>query len=165
MLRNAKRHLLYRDHPNGGAVFAEKAVALRIDAIHRALDKAKTWGEFRRMLPKGEWAKLERQLMEDGDPRSAEDDDEAIRWDLDDTPFSGYGGSIPSASDGDYPLWLQQVQDKILPSDILKTFATLKDSVLNGYFWYIEEEKGDQIAALLRARGYTVERADKLQFW
>jgi hypothetical protein len=159
-----KPHLLYRISHNGGAVFAEKTVAHRIDAIQRALSEAKTWGEFRRMLPKGEWKHIVGEISEHhGDPRSDSGDD-IPRWDLDETPFNGFG-DMPGVSDGDYPPWLQQAQDKILPADILKNFAKLKDSVLNGSFWQIDEDKADQVAAVLRARGYMVERADNLQFW
>jgi hypothetical protein len=45
----------------------------------------------------------------------------------------------------------------------LENFATLKDTFLDGSFSHIAEDKADQVAALLWARGYKVERADNFE--
>jgi hypothetical protein len=157
-------HLLYRISHNGGAVFAEKSVAHRIDAIHPALSEAKTWREFRRMLPKGEWKEIVGKISEWYDESRPDDESDVLRWDLDETPFNGFE-DVPGVSEGYYPPWLEKAQDQILPADILENFATLKDTFLDGSFSHIDEDKADQVVAALRAKGYKVERADNLLFW
>src|ERR1700750_2756841 len=81
--------LLYTQHPNGGLVFATARSAVRCATINRALSKATTWGEFRRMLPEDEWYDIVDMVEQaHGLPPDDPHDlgQEITRWDLDDTP-------------------------------------------------------------------------------
>ena len=68
--------LVYKVDAERGALFAFAETAMRSHAIQCALSDARTWGEFRRLLPAGEWADLEECLAvdEDDDCRPWEDD-------------------------------------------------------------------------------------------
>lgn len=145
----SKEPVLYRAHPNGGAVFAYESDARRTDAIYRALQDAKTWGQFREMLPEGEWASIRRMVKRIPNERTA---------------FEGYE-DIPAASDGDYPPWLQQQLADVLPAIILDRFAEQKSSAVNGLYWHIDWDKADQVAEALRELGLKVSPADELKFF
>jgi hypothetical protein len=162
-----KETLLYRIHPNGGLVFASAVDALRSDAIHRALEKATTWGEFRYRLPEGEWnqivdtvASAHELPLYDADEHAGED---IVRWDLNDTSFRFE--DIPGALDGDYPEWLQQSMDEVLPDDILSRWASKKSSMFNGSYWHIDPPAEEGIVRHLKLLGFDVRRADHLKFF
>jgi hypothetical protein len=79
-------------------------------------------------------------------------------------PFSGYD-DIPAAADGDYPPWLQQRLDDVLPQSILDRFAEQKSSQVNGRYWHIDAAKADEVAEALRTLGFEVRRAGELSFF
>ena len=153
--------LVYKYAANGGLVFQRVADAVYDEALHGALSEAKTWGEFRRLLPEGEWETIQDLLIDWGG--YDEDDPERERWELDETPFSPH--SIPGFSDGDYPTWAQQSLDEVLPEDLLLTFGTRASSVHNGPFWLVPHDAAEPLVAAPRARGYQVEAATFLRGW
>lgn len=158
--------LLYTQHPNGGLVFATAQSAVRCAAINRALSKATTWGEFRRMLPEGEWYDIVDMVeqahgLPPDDPTDATHD--MTRWDLDETPFRGVE-EIPAAGDGEYPEWLQQAMDQVLPEDILSRWGKRTYTVFNGAYWHLDPANEIKIVRQLKSRGYDVRRADDLEF-
>ena len=127
------------------ALFAERNKAERVAQIKTALLGSKTWGEFRRGLPEGEWEDL------------------PIEWEgeypSDDDPFTY--DDIPGASDGDYPEWLQQTQLEWFPQDLTEKYGgQVTSSVLNGPFLELPADKAEEIADALRLRGHTVEKTD-----
>jgi hypothetical protein len=54
--------LVYKFAGNGGLVFQSVHDALYDEAVHGALEEARTWGEFRRLLPAGEWEAIAERL-------------------------------------------------------------------------------------------------------
>ena len=157
--------LVYRAHPNGGAVFAEVSEAICLDAIHQALSDAQTWGEFRRLLPEGEWDVVEELLIEAYGALDGDDDPDPGRpeWELDDAKFDR--AAIPGCPEGDYPRWLQQSLDDLLPREVIEQYAKRTSSLINGAYWFIDATWADEVAAVLRRYGYAVERAEFLQFF
>lgn len=89
------------------ALFAERSKAERVAQIWRALNESKTWGEFRRGLPEGEWE----DLPIDWNGEEPSDDD----------PFSY--DDVPGAADGDYPEWLQKTQLEWFPEDLSEKYG------------------------------------------
>jgi len=147
--------LVYRES-RGTLVFAEPALAERVSAIHHALN-ASTWGEFKSRLPKGEFESLD--LQDDfGDEEGGA---EALPSDTDE--FNA--DRVPGFSDGDYPVWIQTLQDRFLPGDIARRFGKLESSVLNGAFWQFDPEVEVEMVQALRSRGYEIVRRDDLMFW
>jgi len=144
--------LLYRLVPhNGGAVFAKEDRVRLIARIHHALSAARTWGEFRQLMPMEEYRAIMRTYDEEEEPRPRPDE-----------PFSA--DAVGGFSDGDYPPWLQQEMERVIPIDILERFGVRDSTFLNGNFWHIPEEQMEPMARALRERDFEVIRADTLPF-
>jgi hypothetical protein len=75
-------------------VFIPVGRALQLAAIHRAIKVAKTWRQFREMIPAEDWNELLAEFREDD---WTPDPDEA---------FDCF--ALPGCEDGDYPEWPQQ---------------------------------------------------------
>lgn len=152
--------LVYRTHPNGGLVIVPREIAVHSDRIHRALTNARTWGEFRILLPPGEWEAVVRMLR---DIAEFYDDDGVPIWEFGHHEFDGYN-DIPAVPDGDYPPWLQKSLDDFIPLEVLTRFGKRKASARNGYFWCLPSENLPQISEVLEARGYTITSGADLRF-
>jgi hypothetical protein len=153
--------LVYKLAANGGVVFDSVKHALVDEAVNGALAEAQTWGEFRKMLPAGEWDSIEDALREAH--TFDEDDSDPPFWERPSTPFDP--AFIPGFSDGDYPRWAQQRMDDVLPGDLLEEFAEQRSSIHNGSFWFIPHDRADALAEALRSRGYRVEHTPFLRGW
>jgi hypothetical protein len=153
--------LVFKFAANGGVVVDSVERALRDEAVHGALSEAQTWGDFRRMLPLGEWTHIE-DLLREGHT-SDEDDSDPPFWERPNSPFDP--SVIPGFSDGDYPRWAQQCMDDVLPGDLLEEFAEQRSSIHNGSFWFIPHDRADALAEALRSRGYRVEHTPFLRGW
>lgn len=146
------RTLFYRVHPwNGGVVFADEERAKFISLIYEALRTARTWGEFKQLMPVKEYQKIRRQFDEQGEPRPRLDEDFS----------SEYVAGVP---DGDYPPWLQAEMERIIPRDILRQFGKSETTHLNGPYWHIPEAQIEPMATALRKRGFKVIKAEHLPF-
>ena len=155
MAKQKPKTLWYRESPaNGDLVFAIPEKATRVDAIHRAL-KSETWGEFRRRLPDDEYVQLAQKMFADAI--------EPMPVPLDDDPFDG--ALIPGYYDGDYPDWLQTQMEWILPKGIVKKYGTRVATRLNGSYFRIGADEGEEVAQALKRLGFKVERRDDLMFW
>ena len=129
-----------------GALFAERSRAKRVAAIHEALETSETWGEFKRKLPDGEWAKIVESYDCDSDDAPADDE-----------PFDAL--QVWGYADGDYPDWLQQVMLEWFPRDLIDKYGgEIWSSVHNGDALSLPGEKAEEIADDLRSRGNKVER-------
>lgn len=149
---------------NGGLVVQFMDDALYAEAIQGAIAEAKTYGEFRRLLPKGEWESIIERLAT---PEAWETEDQIWYEDPDfdwNTPFDG--SCIAGYDDGDYPGWAQAELDAVLPAAILAKYATAKDSIHNGRYWHIPHDSAPALIADLKALGYNVEdNANFLRGW
>ena len=156
--------LVVKEAGNGGLVVQSVRDALHEEAIIGALDEAKTYGEFRRLLPEGEWENVLDRLRT---PEAWEDADEAwyLAEDFDwNTPFDA--SDVAGYYDGDYPAWAQASLGAVLPEDLLQKYATVTHSVHNGPYFHIPHASASELIADLRARGYTVEEgAHFLRGW
>jgi hypothetical protein len=157
------RWLVYRQIPGLDLfVFADVDIAVHEDAIYSAIRASTTWGEFRRHLPAGEWARLREELF------LAEDeveDEHRSRWEDDNAPL--LSEHLPGYDDGEYPPvrseWLGSVED--FPNVLIKAHhETLAASPYRSVNWQIPEACAASVAATLREWGYLVEQADFLEF-
>jgi len=142
--------LVYRAirHQPEFLVFASREEAYYVHQISLAVEQAKTWDQFRSMLPPGEWQRL--QNLFDDEP---------------DGSGSFRAEALPGYSDGDYPPWLQTKIGRYLPAAVLAECCTKSESVINGSFWQIPLEKEAVLVARLRSLGYSVERKDDWSFF
>jgi hypothetical protein len=153
-----ERMLYFTQAPDGYLVFAPPKSAMFVDQLHRAIEESKTWGEFRRRLPAGEYEKLFAEVF--GTDPDAIAKDEYAQEPADDAEFSS--DFVPGYCDGDYPPWLATRQHRYLPAEVLREFGRQESSVLNGLFWQLDPAKAELIVTRLRSLGYTVERRDDL---
>jgi hypothetical protein len=145
---------MFNIHPgNGGLVFAEPERAQFVSRIHEAISNSSTWGELRRAMPRQEYSRLIRECFdEEGEPRPRGSDE-----------FDGE--QIPGYCDGDYPDWLQQEINGVLPEEVLREFAAVEDTMLNGPYIHIDPEHLPVIKARLEQLGYIVEDGTHLSFY
>ena len=152
-----QKRLFYRASPaNGGLVFATPARAEAISQIHNALENSKTWGEFRRAMPEGEYRSFAAQTysQDPDEPEAIPDDDEVFDC-----------GRIPEYNDGDYPPWLQPEMDLLLPEDLLDSYADVTTTAFNGSYFHIEQDREREFVEQLRRRGFEVEKRKDLMFF
>jgi hypothetical protein len=159
--------LFYTERPDQTSlVFAPPKVAEYNSAIHRALE-AKTWGEFKAIIPVKEYKQLLQRLrggQYDLESDDAHDADKHHTLPQSNEPFDPEFW-FPGFSEGDYPDWLQQKQDLWLPPATLRHFARCDTSVLNGDFWIIDPTFEKDIVDELRREGFSVTRRGDLSFY
>ena len=141
--------LFYRHAPHmESLVFAPPHVAQHISEIHTAFS-AETWGEFLRKIPQSEFWELWNSRCEDEEEPLPDPE----------LPFN------PAAiCEGDYPAWLQQDQDRWLPSEILERWGKRESSVMNGSFWIIDPAQEQEIVQRLSELGITARQRRDLRF-
>lgn len=151
--RETPRKLFYRVVPhNGGLVFAEPERAEYIAQIHAAIKSSKTWGAFLGNVPADEAHDVLRTICDAlGEQRPG-----------DNGPFSGE--AVPGWSDGEYPPWLQQELDGVLPRDVLSAFAKRTATAVNGYYWHIPQERLSEVVTALQNLGFTLVHRPCLEF-
>ncbi len=144
--------LYYRVVPhNGGVVFASPVRAKLIAAIHEAISTSDTWEQFRSRMPVDEFERLLASSFDDADERPEDSDH-----------FSG--SSIPDWEEGDYPHWLQQEMDRVLPRIVLDDYAEKMETSFNGHYWHIPAESCDEVCEVLKALGFVLEHRGDLPF-
>ena len=148
--------LYYRHSPaNEGVVIAEPARATYVADIHKAISTARTWGEFRNLMPFKEYRRLVIDYFgEPGNLQAVPADDEKF----DSSDIWGY-------DDGDYPPWLQAEIGQVLPPDLLDQYAQPIGTRLNGDYYHIEECAFVALKAELEARGYELVNRSDLFFY
>ena len=148
-----KDTVFYRTVPHYGClVFAPKEVALRVAGLHRALAKARTWGQFRAMVSPADYSEVVRASFDDMYERRPTSTDK----------FSAE--QVAGWSDGDYPEWLQQNMDLYLPEDLLQRYGEAEETVINGDVWMIPPENAAAMIHELEALGFIVKRRSDLPF-
>lgn len=141
-------HILYTTSDEfEGVVFAEKTRAEAIARVHDALRTATTWGDFKEKLTVDEFSEI--LQVKELDEEEV-DLDKRFRAD-----------SIPGYADGDYPTWLVAEMLDWFPKDlIVKYSGETAASTLNGDFLILPEDRAEEIAADLAARGHEVARSE-----
>ena len=142
---------LYYTTDYGGLIFALAEDAKYVARIHTAICDATTWAELRHLMPRKEYSKILKDYDEQDEPRPKGSD-----------LFSAE--QIPAYCDGDYPQWLQQDMDLVLPDDILDRYGKVENTRFNGAYIYIDPSHEDAIVADLKAEGYRVVKRNDLPF-
>jgi hypothetical protein len=144
--------LLYRTAFNGGLVFAHPDRAAYIHGIHSAIENSTHWADFRTAVPEVEYSRIMRYFDERGERRPADND-------LFDSE------RLPGYSDGDYPPWLQKEMASVIPEEILSKFGILKQTFVNGHFWFIPASAMEAICEALAEAGFQLEHTERMKFW
>lgn len=102
---------------------------VEVARIDQALSHSRTWGEFRAAMEPAEYER----------PVSLTCDDEERERPAPETPFRAE--ELPGYCDGDYPPWLQQEVDDVLPWEVIERFAEHEPTCING--WYVRFDPDD----------------------
>ena len=132
--------LRYCVHPNGGLYFVEASEARRVEQIEKALRVARTWGEFRTLLPAGEYQKIVSAM-------NNKPDDNAV--------FNA--NQVPGFSEGLYPPWHQSEMENLLPMSVLQTYGKRRFSEDYGSYFHINPSHWHKLVDELSMLGFKVE--------
>ena len=145
------RTIVYRHIHGDQLVFAFEDEARRVSEIRTAIKTAKTWGEFKKLMPHKDYSEIIQAI----------DDLEKMPTGLD--TFSA--DQVPGYHDGDYPTWLQAEMEHVLPAEILEKYAYQELSVFNGEFWSISSNRLSEILADLEVIGISTREENDLNFY
>jgi len=146
--------LVYGFDWHGNVVFQTVEQAIFDDAVHGALAEAKTWGEFRRLLPEGEWETIEEVLLEVAD-YDLEVDQKHL-WELDETPFDEKS-QLPDYRDDDHA---EQSIDEVVQEVLQEVHGVHEPSIP---FFLYDIDDAEAFADALRLLGYRVEHTQFLR--
>ena len=72
---------------------------------------------------------------------------------------------VPGFNDGEYPRWMAQEMNSLLPKEILKRFGSEQNTMLNGSYWHLDPDQTPEILAALYRRGFALRERKDLMFW
>jgi hypothetical protein len=137
------------DPRQGYLVFVRRSRTEDLARVHDAVGRARTWSEFRSLLPPTFEEELEKSFHDD--EVDAPDDSQ---------PFDA--DRIPGYADGDWPAWPAQEALDWVPSEISARFGRDVDSVLNGPYLEFDPKHEVEILAAFEGHGFRCGRDDKL---
>jgi hypothetical protein len=119
--------------------------------LHRALDRAATWGEFKRLAPREHYDDAVSRWMESNEEQEQPAPDQ---------PFDAH--DIPGRSDGDWPAWPAQDMLAWVPEEVQTRFGRPQASMLNGSWLSLRGEAIEEIIAAMERLGYRCRRDEAL---
>ena len=133
--------LIYGNAPCGRLVFIERSKALE----NMAFRKAKTWGDFRKDAP----TLYERALSD---------------WDNEEeAPLDSSGLDHDALSaDGDFLHFPEQLMLDFIPKLVQERYGRVEETVFNGPMLILDPDHESKIVAVLRNRGFSVQRDNAL---
>ena len=126
--------------------------AILIARIHETLRTAKTWRDLRDALPAQEFSTIAQAV-------TGREELLAVCYEF---PFDPE--SIPGWVDGDYPPWLQQELESVLPREIISAFAKQVHTAVNGTYWHISEIDRPAVVNSLTKLGFTLDFEPEMPF-
>ena len=137
----SSRDLIYGESPMGGLVFMERSKALENIAFRAAV----TWGDFRKGAP----TLYERALAD----LDAEENPPPDTQELDHDSLDG---------DGDFHYFPEQLMLDFIPKLVQERYGRVEETVFNGPMLILDSDHESTIVAVLRKRGFSVQRHDAL---
>jgi hypothetical protein len=172
-------HILFgpREADSTVGSFARHSDYVLDRAMYAAMHSAKTWEEFRELLPPGEFERLDmwhcnggENIYLDGETKLcggcslADEDFESEEWaELVIRPTDAFSyDSIPGFSDGDFPPFLDPRQDSFLPDDFCRRFGKTVWSGCSGSWWQFPLDQYEVMKRELEKAGFIVGRKESL---
>ena len=149
MSQSLARHILMSETSDGALLLALPATAERIDSIHRAIDAASTWGEFRAALAPAARIDVD-QLFLDQEVEAPEDHEEFDPSEL------------PLYEDGGFPDWVGKTMLTEVPASVIRSCGREEKSMHDGEFVRFEAQHRQRILDALAELGWTVEERSDL---
>ncbi|MBM4220590.1 MAG: hypothetical protein FJ170_01435 [Gammaproteobacteria bacterium] len=172
-------HILFgpREADSTVGSFARHSDYVLDRAMHAAMSAARTWAEFRELLPPGEFERLDmwccnggENVYLDGEKRLcencslAEEDFEPEYWaELVVRPSDAFScESLPGFCDGDFPTFLDPLQDLFLPAEFCRRFGKSVDSAFSGSWWEFPLDQYEVMKHELEKAGFIVGRKESV---
>jgi hypothetical protein len=140
-------------------VFATPEMAEGHDKVMKALERSKTWGEFRMAIPASEFKEI-KQLFREREGYTAAEIREII---AEDQPF--HAGEIPGVEDAEYPSMIASIQRTLLPKEIAEKYCQHWGAFNCNDIWQIDVRHREAILLDLEALGYEVIERSDLDFF
>ncbi len=145
---------------NGKAlVFAPPKKAEEHDRLMKALERSKTWGEFKAAISASDLREI-KELMREREELSAAEIRERI---ADDQPFQV--SDVPGTEDAEFPSMLMSIQDRFLPPSIVEKYAKRWGAFNCLDIVRIDTSNLEAILGDLRALGFEVIERSDLEFF
>jgi hypothetical protein len=141
MNRKSSCDLIYGEVAFSGLVFMERSKALENIAFRAAV----TWGDFRKGAPTLYERALEVLDAEENPPPDTQE--------LDHEALDG---------DGDFPYFPEQLMLDFIPKLVQERYGRVEETVFNGPVLILDPDHESKIVAVLRNRGFSVQRNDAL---
>lgn len=136
-------------------VFAKLAEAIRIDKIHRAVFKSKTWKELKDSVHPDDYNHLLQMYSDEAGDDNDPSPTEKINWDF--FNLDDYGQAY-------FPRWLIYEMEEIIPPDILEKYGGEEEITDMGSYRQIKPENLVPMITALTARNFDVSPAGELVF-
>ncbi len=130
-------------------IFIPEADALRLVAIHNAIQTSSTWGKFFDAIPADELDTVYERVFDDETERLP---DRAEKFDSD----------ALGVCEGDYPDWPEQKMLEWLPAHVCRQFGKMESSVLNGPYLSLDIRRTPEIIVTLAQAGFGLSWDDEL---
>jgi hypothetical protein len=134
-------------------VFIPRTEALRLVAVHRAINTSRTWGELKQSMPAGAYEQVVKLLREDQELPASWEPDAGAEFEAD---------NIPGFTDRDWPEWPAQDALTWVPRDMQERFGRKDASVANGDYLELAVEHEAAIVTAFGEHGYTCTRDQEL---
>ena len=150
-------------------VFFSKETYARYRLIEIAIGKAKTWQEFEELLPDSEFERLDLWWANGGE--HAYHDSEQLRFiaaeDITEfrrlcgesriiRPLDKFDASRIGVDEGDYPPWLSNTADDILPKEFVERFGNRVGGMTSGTWTEYPLEDLMEMVEVLSLEGHSV---------
>jgi hypothetical protein len=143
-MSQTNRTLFHGTSIDGSPLFARPETIEQVSACHLAVRGSRTWGDFRRLLPTEDFAKVVEAITDGRDyyglPEDAAEFDRAM---------------VPGLVDGDWPAWIKQTMLSELPEEV-QSLGSAEASTLNGPFLEFDPDSLTGILDDLKNLGWTV---------
>jgi hypothetical protein len=139
---------------NGGLVIAERERALRIARVTTAIETARTWGEFRKLMPRAEYSEVIQGFKENHGRRPKSTD----RFESE---------TVPGYCDGYYPPWLQQEMLSLFSDKLreeLEKCGGVEATFTSGPYLHLDPKALPEVKEILERNGYFLEDGTHLSF-
>lgn len=156
-----RARLVYGDVQDG-LVFIDEEEARDLARLHGALNRAKTWGEFRAQAPPHWYEDAVERLGEQMQDEIEDAEDDAYEEPASEQVFAAE--EIPGYVDGEWPGFPHVSMGSWLPDEVRDRFGTMTHSwgPDESYWIVLAPESEDQIVAAMRRHGYECVRDDGL---
>lgn len=149
---NEFREVVYGEVPDG-LVFVPRTHALELKVLHAALNRVKTWGEFRVLVGRARYEEAVERFTHEGEEEGAREPAPEEAFDAE--RILGY-------ADGDWPEWPAQMMFDWLPAEVQQEFGSPQPTLISGDYLWLPLDHEKRVVAAMKVRGYSCTRDDDL---